>query len=248
MIKGLLYIFLCELIMLFISCNRKGNVECRYYYETGDLYSESYNDYEVQKKQIRNFYQNGNLREICYVKLPDVDNSPCVEVTREYYPDGFPKDCMPLDDDGYSILPKVEDARMGYKLRFDLASDTSVIENGCEYVLFRIYMEGISRIHYDVAIIDTAEKLVSPWKTPAKDSVCVVFNDMGEFERLDTIDERLYPYMMPIDYRFLQKEDNATCSMKLAVYFPTLLSDTTLPNPHQKIIVRGISVRKSRKK
>jgi len=240
--RRLLFVTICGLVFVSLSCKRGGEVvDCRYY-DTKELYLEVYNDYDAQLKQIRRFYKNGNLMDIHYVKLNGEDSSSCIGAKREYYADGFPKGCEPLSDSGYSILPKLEDAKKGYAEKFSFGIDTSITMNGSRYLFFRIYLEGVSPIHYDIAIIDTLGSLISPWKAPKKDSVYDIYNEDNILLYKTTIDERLYPYMLLCDSRFLHKGDDGCWYLKLAIYFPSLVSDTTMPNPHQKSI-HGVRIK-----
>lgn len=121
-------VFLILMLMTaVVSCRRSGRYFVfRHYYSGEDVYMEGYNDYDKQLYTCRKYYRNGTLMETAYSRMDTNRVAPFIGIVRTYYPDGFSKDCMPLDDDGYSILPNMEDAKVGYKVNFSFAKDSFI--------------------------------------------------------------------------------------------------------------------------
>lgn len=229
------FAFVSILAIIIFSCSKTSKIEQRYvYYETGEISQVRDVCYEKDSVHLKYYYRNGNLSEECYSYVNKGKGVKCFGILKEYYPDGFPKDYMPLTDSGRSVLPKKEDVLKGYKIKVDV-SPTIIQVKGLEYIPFRVYVEGVARIHYDVAIIDVSGNLLEPWKMEENKQKYRSFDEAGNFVEEFVLEEQLYPYMIALSSQFLHKKEDGSWQMKLGVFYPSLTRDTTIPQPHQVV-------------
>ena len=216
-------IIVYSFILLFLlSCSSR-NEEKRYYYQDGSVFRIERFDEETQVFHVKKFYKGGQL-------YAEGDNG-YVENYKDwldsgywkgFFPDGFPKEAYTCVK-GTDISPRETGIYSGYDIRLNMGE--TIYIDSVAYEPMRFFVDGISRYHYRVAVMDGNNRFHEMKRYPQNIKKYQIKDEGGNVVNSVTIDETMYDYLMPNDwfYDFVTPLEDDLVELKFAIHFP----DTT---------------------
>ncbi|MBO4807368.1 MAG: hypothetical protein J5554_15215, partial [Paludibacteraceae bacterium] len=139
---------------------------------------------------------------------------------------------------GQSLIPCI-DSMDNYKVVVDFAPQDSVIWKVVDgdstiYWPFRVFVKGVVDVSYVVYAVGVDNEPNTPYKTQKRQVEYKMIRDDGnEFHQ--TIDETMYPYMIPYDEYFFKKEETEkeiNYTACIAIVFPAI-PESLAERPHK---------------
>ena len=229
--------FLFVALLCMISCSNEYH-KVRYY-KTGEVADEMFGTSIDSIRQFFLYYKSGKIcREGYFLYNGSSDSGyKATGICKDYYPDGFPKNeyrCV----HGQSLIPCI-DSMDNYKVVVDFAPQDSVIWKVVDgdstiYWPFRVFVKGVVDVSYVVYAVGVDNEPNTPYKTQKRQVEYKMIRDDGnEFHQ--TIDETMYPYMIPYDEYFFKKEETEkeiNYTACIAIVFPAI-PESLAERPHK---------------
>ena len=215
------YIFFLSL-MCFFSCSSHYE-ETRYYYPDGKLFMIRTTDKDKLSVYDKSFYENGQLYSEGETKYSEETNDWLYfGYWKYFFLDGFPKEAYTCVK-GTDISPRETGIYSGYDIRLNMGE--TIYIDSVAYEPMRFFVDGISRYHYRVAVMDGNNRFHEMKRYPQNIKKYQIKDEGGNVVNSVTIDETMYDYLMPNDwfYDFVTPLEDDLVELKFAIHFP----DTT---------------------